>query len=866
MAEVVVTLTTPPLAYAGADGGAAAGRIASEQRRFVKALARRVPSAKARWRYRVVANGFAVVVPRRQIPALQALPGVRDVSLGTAYRAALDRSPGQIGAPTLWGAGLPTAGQGMKIGIIDDGVDQRHPFFDPAGYTMPAGFPKGQTAYTTAKVIVARAFPPPGTTWKNAAKPFDPEESGHATHVAGIAAGNYRTLAEDGKRLSGVAPRAFIGNYKVLTVPTDAGVGLDGNAPEIVAAIEAAVSDGMDVINLSLGEPEIEPSRDVVALALDAASEAGVVAVVSAGNDFEEFGPGSVSSPGNSARAITVAAANVGSGGADLESFSSVGPTTLSLRLKPDVTAPGSEILSSVPGGWATSSGTSMAAPHVSGGAAVLLQRHPGWTPDQVKSALVETARPLGPGAPIAPTRVGAGFIDLVAADNPLLTTLPSSVSFGLLEPGALVTQAIALVDAGDGAGDWSVTLQLAGSPADTVVQAPTSVVVPGTLELTALAGTVDGEVSGIVRLTRNGVVRRIPFWLRVSNPALAAAKATPLSRPGGYRGNTRGRPALVATYRYPQVPSGGVVTARLAGPEQVFRLRIARPVANFGVVITSRARGVAVEPRVVASGDESRLTGYPALPVNLNPYLETFHERTPVAGAIRPLEGSYDVVFDSRTAAGAGAFTFRFWVDDVTPPKAQLLTRSVRRGQAIRVRLGDAGSGVDPSSLLVTVDGRFRSTTFVGWRRPARDRPPVTGSSCASAAGLRLPGDAEHGERGSDPPEHARSPRGRHRAVAPDAGRMYPAPTAASALRAFAARLLGRRQRLEVAAHARLELVHVLVDDHLELRLATRPLPAPPGVHTERTLDARPLRGHDEHCRCDQKGEPRPAHTLILA
>ena len=242
------------------------------------------------------------------------MPGVRDVSAGTAYRAALDRSPGQIGAPALWGAGLPTAGQGMKIGIIDDGVDQRHPFFDPAGYTMPAGFPKGQTAYTTAKVIVARAFPPPERRGSMPPSRSIPKQSGHATHVAGIAAGNYRTPAEDGKRLSGVAPRAFIGNYKALTVPTDSGVGLDGNAPELVAAIEAAVTDGMDVINLSLGEPEIEPSRDVVALALDAASAAGVVPVVAAGNDFEEFGPGSVSSPGSSARAITVAAADVGVG------------------------------------------------------------------------------------------------------------------------------------------------------------------------------------------------------------------------------------------------------------------------------------------------------------------------------------------------------------------------------------------------------------------------------------------------------------------------------------------------------------------------------------------------------------------------
>src|SRR5262249_5757002 len=151
---------------------------------------------------------------------------------------------------------------------IDDGIDQSHAYFSPVGYTMPPGYPKGQTAYTTAKVIVARAFAPAGTTWKYALKPFDPIESGHATHVAGIAAGNAGTNA-NGQAISGVAPRAYLGNYKALSVPTP-GVGLDGNAAEIVAAIEAAVKDGMDVINLSIGEPEVEPSRDIVARAIDA--------------------------------------------------------------------------------------------------------------------------------------------------------------------------------------------------------------------------------------------------------------------------------------------------------------------------------------------------------------------------------------------------------------------------------------------------------------------------------------------------------------------------------------------------------------------------------------------------------------------
>ena len=211
--------------------------------------------------------------------------------------------------------------------------------------------------------------------------PYDERDSSHGTHVAGIAAGNADTPTGQG-RVSGVAPRAYLGNYKVF-VETDAGVSPNANAPAIVAAIEAAVADGMNVINFSGGEPEIEPSRDVVALALDAAAAAGVVPVVAAGNDDSELGAGSVASPSNSARAISVGAVDVG--GTPTKrvhaGFSSVGPTTISHRLKPDVAAPGVAVLSSVDGDWAALSGTSMAAPHVAGAAGLLVQRHPTWTP-----------------------------------------------------------------------------------------------------------------------------------------------------------------------------------------------------------------------------------------------------------------------------------------------------------------------------------------------------------------------------------------------------------------------------------------------------------------------------------------------------
>jgi subtilisin family serine protease len=710
--EVVVQLAAPPLAYA--RGPRARARLEAQQRRFVSAFRRSFPAATVRWRYRLVANGMAVVVPRADVPRLRALPGVTRVVAAATYHTLAGPDAATIHAQALPSPPSATTGEGVKIGIIDDGVDQTHAFFDPSGYTMPAGFPKGQTAFTTAKVIVARAFPPPGTTWRYANRPFDPEQSGHATHVAGIAAGNANTLAE-GQRISGIAPRAYIGNYKALTVPTDADVGLDGNAPEIVAAIESAVRDGMDVINLSIGEPEIAPEHDIVASALDAAAAAGVVPVVAAGNDYTELGAGSLTSPGNATAAITVGATTSGAAPM-MASFSSAGPTAITLRLKPDVVAPGTSILSSQPGGWGELSGTSMATPHVSGAVALLLQRHPGWTPAQIKAALTVTARPLGAGADqVGPTRAGAGLVDVAAADTPLVRPSPTAVAFGLVRPGAGERREVALEDAGGGSGTWAARFDAVRTPDGARVTVPAQVAVPGTLALDLATGAGEGELSGVVVLSRNGVTRRIPVWGRVSAPHLVLTGARTLARPGLYVGNTRGRASRVSSYRYPDVPPGGIVANRLAGPEQVFRVELTRRVANLGVVITWRGSGVRVQPRVVADGDENRLTGYAALPFNLNPYVDEFEDPTLVAGAIFPAPGTYAVVFDSPTRAGAGAYRFRFWTNDTSPPKAVLAARTVRSGQPLRVRVADAGSGVDPRSLEATIDGRSVSARLVG-------------------------------------------------------------------------------------------------------------------------------------------------------
>ena len=714
--EVVVLLESPPLAQA--PGAQAA--IAREQLVFRQELAARLPSADIGWRYRLVANGFSLSLPRSELPRLRTLPGVRDVLPAGSYAPHLSTTPQQIGAPALWGQSLDTSGQGVKIGIIDSGIDAGHPFFDPTGYAMPAGFPKGQERFTTAKVIVARVFAPKSASAASTRVAFSEDDSSHGTHVAGIAAGNADTPAGGGRRVSGVAPRAYLGNYKVF-VETSSGLSPNANSPAIVAAIEAAVADGMDVINFSGGEPEIEPSRDIVARALDAAAAAGVVPVVAAGNDYNDFGAGSVSSPANSEAAIAVGAVEIGGSPTTRThaEFSSVGPTTISLRLKPDVAAPGVDVLSSIPGGWSEFSGTSMAAPHIAGSAALLRQRHPSWSAEQVKSALVQSGVDSlqARGRSAGPRFQGGGVVALARADQPLLFARPTALSFGLLERGRTVTRPLALADAGGGAGAWKVGVVTRARPRGVRVVVPPTASVPGPLNvaLSAVAGAAAGDVDAYIELRRGADVRRIPLWGRVSASVLAKHRVGTLPRPGVYRSTTASRPALVSRYRYPEVPSGVGVTTTLRGPERIFRFSIPRRVANAGVVITQHPGRVRVEPRVVATLDENRLTGYAGLPVNRNPYMDEFHQRVLAAGVLSPLPGEYAVVFDSAARAGAGPFTFRYWIDDVKPPVLRLRTPSVAAGEPVRMSATDAGAGVYPESIRIVVDGSSRSGTLRG-------------------------------------------------------------------------------------------------------------------------------------------------------
>jgi hypothetical protein len=347
-----------------------------------------------------------------------------------------------------------------------------------------------------------------------------------------------------------------------------------------------------------------------------------------------------------------------------------------------------------------------MATPHVAGAAALLREQHPGWTVEQIKSALVLTGRPVlaGRGVEAPTTREGGGLIYVPAANDPLIFARPTGVSFGLVKAGTKATRAIQMTDAGGGSGPWTVSVSVQDATGGVSISAPPTVNVPGsiTVKASVAAGAKDADVTGFIVFRRGTDTRHVPFWLRSEHPRLGKPTAV-LHRAGLYRGNTRLGQARVTSYRYPDNPSD--ISNNLPGPEQVFRVVLTRRVANFGVVVTSRGPGVSVTPRIVFPGDENHLLGVPALPINENPYQITYGQTEPVSAVIAPASRAYDVVFDTPSRKAAGHFTFRLWIDDKTPPNAKLLTPVVSGSGELRIAVTDAGSGVDPTSPAAQLD-----------------------------------------------------------------------------------------------------------------------------------------------------------------
>lgn len=620
--------------------------------------------------YDTVLNGVGVELNGASLDSLRAGPGVTNVEYAGRFELLMDRSKALINLAPLWAAvgGEANAGAGMKVGVIDTGIDQTHPFLTDATLTPPPGFPKfdpGNLAYTSDKVIVARVYytGKPGILTAEAAQD-------HGTHVSGTIAGVSGTAAPPALGLlSGVAPKAFLGNYNVFPGPITS-----ASSHDIAQAIEDAVEDGMDVINMSLGGG-IAGLKDQLTVATDRAVQAGVVVAVSAGNS----GPfrNTVGSPGQAENAITVGATSndrffgiavtvangsvygaatgnfnnyvpavtaplanwdntlatapasattracspltgtphagqivvidrgtctfstkirnaqnagavgvlvvqnsvdvdpsamgqdgtpaqptipavmVGSAGratlrteaaahlvasADgavitanpatgnkLASFSSRGPSNL-LDLKPDVVAPGINIWSSVLGGFAAFQGTSMAAPHIAGVAALLRQQRPTWTPAQVKSAIVNSAsRPSALGT-TNPTNRGGGLVNAGAASTVTATLDPAVLSFRKIEPvsGRAKTVDVTITNVTISTATYTVSAAITVAASGTVTPgASGATATTSTSSITLAAGTSttfsvtidtahtspEGQYWGDLTVTGAGKTLKAPFW-----------------------------------------------------------------------------------------------------------------------------------------------------------------------------------------------------------------------------------------------------------------------------------------------------------------------------------------------------------------
>ncbi|WP_406687668.1 S8 family peptidase [Rossellomorea vietnamensis] len=316
--------------------------------------------------------------------------GVDKIWLDGRVEAALDQSVPQIGADQAWEQGY--TGEGVKVAVLDTGIDSEHPDI-------------------TGQIDEAVSFVPGEEV---------EDVNGHGTHVASTVLG---TGAGDGKH-KGVAPDARLLVGKVLS---DEGFGQDS---WIIDGMEWA-SENAKIVNMSLGSDMPSDGTDPMAEAVNQLTEEnGTLFVIAAGN---RGGEGTIGSPGAADSALTVGAVDKKD---QLAWFSSKGPRYGDMGLKPDLSAPGVDIVaarsqySSGEGLYKSMNGTSMATPHVAGAAAILSGKHPEWDGQTLKQVLMNTTKKLDD---YAPYQVGTGRVDVPATlDTKVRAT--ESVSFGFFK------------------------------------------------------------------------------------------------------------------------------------------------------------------------------------------------------------------------------------------------------------------------------------------------------------------------------------------------------------------------------------------------------------------------------------------------
>ncbi|MEV8565936.1 S8 family serine peptidase [Streptomyces sp. NPDC051322] len=420
--------------------------------------------------------------------------GLKKLWLDRKVQATLHESNRQIGADLAWAAGYD--GKGTKVAVLDTGVDAEHPDL------------KG-------RITASKNFTDSDTM---------NDLQGHGTHTISTVGGS--GAAGHGKE-KGVAPGTDLLAGKVLN---DSGSGAES---WIIAGMQWAVDQKADVVSMSLGSPMPTDCTDPMSVAAEELARGEhTLFVVAAGNSGPTLN--TVSSPGCAPSVLTVGAVDHDDSTAQ---FSSRGPVIGSHTLKPEIAAPGVDILAASAGGrgvyaYRTMSGTSMATPQVAGAAAIVKQRHPGWTAQQIKAALVSSAKSDIPGDV---RETGGGRLDVKAAIDTTVVGSPAvqggtfnwpqdrtdrtTVDVPYTNSGSKPVKLSLKVDGVTGNDGSAVRSPVADLDARTVtVPAGATVAVPLKIDPTAkLKAAQYGDVTGRVLATGpDGVKVSTPFSLYV--------------------------------------------------------------------------------------------------------------------------------------------------------------------------------------------------------------------------------------------------------------------------------------------------------------------------------------------------------------